>query len=45
VVGIDVGITLMSAENLRSGNVWRWFNQSPDVQRGMKKVFAPEQTV
>ncbi len=25
VVGIDVGITLLSAENLLTGNVWRWF--------------------
>ena len=39
VVGIDVGITLMSAENLRSGNIWRWFNRSADIQRGMRQVF------
>lgn len=39
VVGIDVGITLMSAENLRSGNIWRWFNRSSDIQRGMRQVF------
>jgi len=39
VIGIDVGITLLSAENLRSGRVWRWFGQSPDVQRAMKQVF------
>ena len=24
-VGIDVGITLLAAENLRSGNLWTWF--------------------
>jgi hypothetical protein len=31
VVGIDVGITLLSAENLLTGNVWRWFmaNDAP----------------
>ena len=31
VVGIDVGITLLSAENLLTGNVWHWFmaNQPP----------------
>ncbi len=31
VVGIDVGITLLSAENLLTGNVWRWFmaNEPP----------------
>ncbi len=25
VIGIDAGITLLSAENLRTGSVWRWF--------------------
>jgi hypothetical protein len=39
VVGINVGITLLSAENLRSGRVWRWFGRSPDVQRAMAQVF------
>jgi hypothetical protein len=40
VIGIDVGITLLSAENLRSGRVWRWFHRSPDVQRAMGSVFG-----
>lgn len=39
VVGIDVGITLLSAENLRSGRVWRWFHQSPDVRRASEQLF------
>jgi hypothetical protein len=32
VIGIDVGISLLSAENLRTGSVWRWFmgNSEPD---------------
>jgi hypothetical protein len=33
VIGIDVGITLLSAENLRSGNVWKWFMANPEAQR------------
>ncbi len=33
VIGIDVGITLLSAENLRSGNVWRWFMANPEAAR------------
>ena len=41
VVGIDVGITLLSAENLRSGSVWRWFQRSFDVQRAMERLFQP----
>ena len=24
-LGLDVGMTLLSAENLRSGSVWKWF--------------------
>jgi hypothetical protein len=44
VVGMNTGITLLSAENLRSGNVWRWFTRSTDVQRGMSKLFEPETT-
>jgi hypothetical protein len=39
VVGIDVGITLVSAENLRSGRVWQWFNRSPDVRRAVVQIF------
>jgi hypothetical protein len=33
VIGIDVGITLLSAENLRSGNVWKWFMANPEALR------------
>ncbi|MBV9227259.1 MAG: hypothetical protein JOZ45_12400 [Acidobacteriaceae bacterium] len=40
VVGINLGITLLSAENLRTGNVWRWFGQSSDVQRAIEQIFA-----
>lgn len=39
VVGINTGITLLSAENLRSGTVWRWFGHSADVQRAMSRLF------
>ncbi len=41
VIGIDLGITLLSAENLRSGSVWNWFSRSPDVQRAMSRIFRP----
>ena len=33
VIGIDVGITLLSAENLRSGNIWKWFMANPEAPR------------
>ena len=35
VVGIDVGVTLLSAENLLTGNVWRWFMSNDAISRGM----------
>ena len=42
VVGIDVGITLLSAENLRTGSVWNWFRAQPNVRRAMGRIFEPE---
>jgi hypothetical protein len=35
VIGIDVGITLIMAENLRSGFVWDTFMRAPEVRRAM----------
>lgn len=37
-IGINVGITLLSAENLRTGNVWRWFMRNPEVGKAMRDV-------
>ena len=36
VIGIDVGIMLLSAENLRSGNVWRWFMLNPEPGKALR---------
>ena len=33
VIGIDTGVTLLMAENLRSGFVWNTFKGNPEVQR------------
>ena len=38
VVGIDAGITLLSAENLLTGNVWRWFMASEPASHGMQLI-------
>ncbi len=38
VIGIDVGITLLSAENLRGGSVWRWFMANDEVRRGIRRA-------
>lgn len=40
VLGIDAGITLLSAENLRSGNVWKWFMRNRQIQHGMRQLFT-----
>lgn len=36
VIGIDVGITLLMAENARTGMVWNWFTANPEVQRALE---------
>jgi len=36
VLGIDLGITLLSAENLRTGNVWKWFMSNPEPRRALE---------
>ena len=36
VIGIDVGIMMVQAENLRTGFVWSTFMRAPEVQRGMR---------
>lgn len=38
VIGINVGITLLSAENARSGGVWKWFMRNAEIPRAMRKV-------
>jgi hypothetical protein len=36
VLGLDVGITLLSAENLRAGSLWKWFMRNPEIPKAMK---------
>jgi hypothetical protein len=38
VIGIDVGITMLSAENLRTGSVWKWFMSNPEPERALDLV-------
>jgi len=35
VIGIDVGISLLSAENLRTGRVWQWFMSNSEPERAL----------
>jgi hypothetical protein len=38
VIGIDIGISLLSIENLFTGNVWRWFMRNRYIQTGMERA-------
>ena len=38
VVGIDTGITLLMAENLRTGFVWNTFSKNPEVPRALDRA-------
>ena len=38
VIGINAGIILLSAENLRTGNVWRWFMLNREIPLAMKRI-------
>lgn len=43
VLGIDAGITLLMAENARTGFVWEQFMKNEEVKRGMARAgFHPE---
>jgi hypothetical protein len=44
VIGIDVGITLLSAENLRTGRVWKWFMANPEIAQAMQRARAGNPT-
>jgi hypothetical protein len=38
VIGIDLGISLLQAENARTGFVWAVFMQAPEVQRALARA-------
>ena len=38
VVGIDTGITMLMAENARTGYVWDTFMKTPEARRGMARA-------
>ncbi len=38
VIAIDTGITLLSAENLATGGVWRWFMRNRSIQHALDLV-------
>jgi hypothetical protein len=38
VIGINLGITLLAAENLRTGHVWSWFMKNPEITTALDKA-------
>jgi hypothetical protein len=38
VIGIDVGISMLMAENLLRGSVWKWLGRSAAVRSGMRRA-------
>ncbi|HTV53655.1 MAG TPA: glucoamylase family protein [Terriglobia bacterium] len=38
VIGIDTGIGMLMAENLRTGFVWNTFMKNPEARRGMERA-------
>jgi hypothetical protein len=38
VIGINVGVMLLSAENLRTGSVWHWFMRNREITRAMRFI-------
>jgi len=43
VLGIDLGISLLMAENLRTGQVWNTFMRNPEITRAMQLAgFRPD---
>lgn len=42
VIGIDQGISLLSAENARSGSVWRWFGRNAPIRRALAQTGLDE---
>ena len=43
VIGIDLGITLLSAENAKTGNVWRWFMRNIEIRKALDVVGLKKQ--
>lgn len=38
VIGINTGIILLSAENMRTGNIWRWFMANYEIPIALNRI-------
>jgi hypothetical protein len=44
VIGINVGIILLSAENMRTASIWHWFMQNREIRVALKRIGLVKQT-
>jgi hypothetical protein len=44
VISINLGIILLSAENLRTGNIWGWFMRNPEITKAMSLIGLERQS-
>jgi hypothetical protein len=44
VIGINAGIILLSAENMRSGSIWRWFMRNREIPRALNRIGLPSRS-
>jgi hypothetical protein len=43
VIGINAGIILLSAENMRTASIWRWFMQNREIPSALERVSLVKQ--
>ena len=44
VIGINAGIILLSAENMRTASIWRWFMQNREIPRSrLQREYGPSE--
>ena len=45
VIGINTGIILLSAENMRTGAIWRWFMQNREIPVALTRIGLVSDTI
>jgi len=38
VIGINIGIILLSSENMRTASIWRWFMRNREIPSAMRRI-------
>jgi hypothetical protein len=45
IIGINAGIILLSAENMCTGDIWRWFMMNREIPVAMRRVGLSQRKV